>query len=682
EGSGLNLNFDQSKITQIALDPASSTWRWLSFDRDRQEKIPKDESILTWSQKFIADNSRNLGLELAELSSFDNTLYDPFPNQTYVTFTRQFQGIPVQSAFVQLIFSRDDTGWVLREVLNNSYGPIKLDSSSPSPISTEDAIASTGLNDLEFLSKRQIIQPKLGPDGSYEFRQATQFTLADKASDEKYSLTLANSDQSILEAMSSHSHVKQELSVETYKVSYVLKDQYAVPFAGVQVDNLKTDSKGIVDAPAATGKITLVGASGSVIDRTVNTTTTPYTFPVTFAATGKTTVTLANANPAALNAFVALNEVNSWVSQFLTPTQASLLTTGIVANVNVVGNPNTDGSKYCNAYFNGQTLTFFAQGVEGNTSCANTALIKDVMYHEWGHALDNIVGITTNPQFGGKITDNTFSEGIGDINANMAGGLPGLGLGFFLNNSTVYLRNANNLRSYPPAAGADSEIHTAGQIISGAFWDLRQNFVTLLGKIEGTKAAANLFYKHLLVTDRYIDSYQSILRLDDTDNNPATPSPNYCLINKAFANHGLTAGLVETDACTAKDPALTVRVDTDLGNGNLILIASSMGATKISFCEGKDVVCNSSGPKYLEFKPIQVANPLVQGPKLFFNAPGASSVQVKVEAGKSYTIASFGEKTVPSNPPVPTDKKEFLIGSKTISFGSRDTSKDLSQSLK
>ncbi|MCX6127914.1 MAG: hypothetical protein NTX25_02475, partial [Proteobacteria bacterium] len=177
EGSGLNLNFDQSKIVQITQDPASSTWRWLSFDRDRQEKIPKNESILTWSQKFIAENSRNLGLEPAELSSFDNTLYDPFPNQTYVTFTRQFQGIPVQSAFVQLIFSHDDTGWVLREVLNNSYGPIKLDSSSPSPISTEEAIASTGLNDLEFLSKRQIIQPKLGPDGIYEFRQATQFTL-------------------------------------------------------------------------------------------------------------------------------------------------------------------------------------------------------------------------------------------------------------------------------------------------------------------------------------------------------------------------------------------------------------------------------------------------------------------------------------------------------------------------
>ena len=42
----------------------------------------------------------------------------------------------------------------------------------------------------------------------------------------------------------------------------------------------------------------------------------------------------------------------------------------------------------------------------GNDRCANTGLIADVIYHEWGHGLDANTG---------GIHDGAFSEGLGTL---------------------------------------------------------------------------------------------------------------------------------------------------------------------------------------------------------------------------------------------------------------------------
>jgi hypothetical protein len=41
------------------------------------------------------------------------------------------------------------------------------------------------------------------------------------------------------------------------------------------------------------------------------------------------------------------------------------------------------------------------------------ALVKDVIYHEGGHGLDDFTG--PGSRFGGGMTDSAFSEAIGDI---------------------------------------------------------------------------------------------------------------------------------------------------------------------------------------------------------------------------------------------------------------------------
>ncbi len=188
--------------------------------------------------------------------------------------------------------------------------------------------------------------------------------------------------------------------------------------------------------------------------------------------------------------------------------------------------------------------------------------------------------------------------------------------------------------------------------------------MALYGTEEGTNRAANFFFKHLLVTDRYIDSYASLLRLDDNDNNPATPSPSYCAINKAFGKHRLLgAATLEGPSCVDQDQGLKVRVDVDNGDGTLNLIASSFGASSIAFCPGKVTSCPADANTVVfAAKAVDLT---ASETKKFYQAAGT----VKVKAGEMYTLIS-------------RDSTGAAVGLKTMSFGKRDQAADLSKTLK
>ncbi len=658
-GSTLNLAGNDRGMFSLAVDPAADIWHSALFDTAQQSVLPLETSLLDWSKNYIATHKAELGLDVSELVNFKNTLYEPFPDQTYVTFQRQFEGQEVRGAFVQFIFVRGADGYRLREILNSSYGPITLRSSTTQPVSAQAAVEATGISSLEALWQKSLIYPQLGADGRYEFRLATEFELADKSLGDNYKVILDNDTQAILAANSHRHHVKQQLTMETFKNSYIQNQLVVEPMAGVRIDTLVADAAGTVDTALTQATVTLTSAKGPVVSLTGNQqNTAPYTFPVTFAAGGVTKVVASpTVDSAALNAFAALLEVNEWVGRFLTPQQVPLLTTGIRTNVNMIG---PQQAPYCNAFFQPGSLNFFAQGAVGGTTCVNTALIKDVMFHEWGHALDFEVGVQAG------ITDRAFSEGIGDITATLAMGDPVVGRGFVLNQANSNVRTVDPAvpRVYPPANAAEAEEHSQGEIIGGTFWDLRRNLVALYGTEEGTNRAANFFFKHLLVTDRYIDSYASVLRLDDNDNNPATPSPSYCAINKAFGKHRLIgAATLEGPSCVDQDQGLKVRVDVDNGDGTLNLIASSFGASSIAFCPGKVTSCPADANTVVfAAKAVDLT---ASETKKFYQAAGT----VKVKAGEMYTLIS-------------RDSTGAAVGLKTMSFGKRDQAADLSKTFK
>jgi hypothetical protein len=665
-GSTLNLAGSDRGMFSLAMDPAADTWQSALFDTALQSVLPLETSLVEWSRSYIASHKAELGLDVSELVTFDNSLYEPFPDQTYVTFQRQFEGREVRGAFVQFIFSRGTEGYRLREILNSSYGPIALRSSVNESLNAQSAVDATGIPTLEAFWQKSLIYPQLGADGRYEFRLATEFELKDDKLGEAYKVIVDNDTQGILAAQSHRHHIKQQVVMETFKNSYIRKETVIDPMAGARIDTLTADATGTVDINNPQATITLTSSKGPVVSLLGNQqNATPYSFPVTFAAGGVTKVVPGpNVDAAALNAYAALLEVNEWVGRFLTPQQAPLLVNGIRTNVNMIG---TGNAPYCNAFFTAGSLNFYAQGAVGGMTCPNTALIKDVMFHEWGHALDFEVGVVKN-----TITDGAFSEGIGDITATLAMGDPIVGRGFVLNNPDSLVRTVDPdpakgqpIRVYPPAPGAESEVHSQGEIIGGTFWDLRRNLVALYGTEEGTSRAANLFFKHLLVTDRYIDSYASVLRLDDNDNNPATPSPSYCAINKAFGKHRLIgAATLEGPSCVDQDQGLKVRVDLDNGDGTLNLIASSFGAASIAFCPGKVTSCPAD-PNTVLFTATEITGLTASETKKFYQAAGT----VKVKAGEMYTLIS-------------RDTAGAAVGRKTVSFGQRDQAADLSKTLK
>ena len=124
---------------------------------------------------------------------------------------------------------------------------------------------------------------------------------------------------------------------------------------------------------------------------------------------------------------------------------------------------NVDSS--CNAYYDrsDNTLNFFRSfsgSVSNDKSCPNTAY-RDVVFHEYGHAVDDELG---------GILDGAYSEGFGDGLSILITHSPLVGTDFY--GPGKNLRDARKVFLWP--AVKDSEIHEAGQCYSGFCWELTQ----------------------------------------------------------------------------------------------------------------------------------------------------------------------------------------------------------------
>ncbi len=110
----------------------------------------------------------------------------------------------------------------------------------------------------------------------------------------------------------------------------------------------------------------------------------------------------------------------------------------------------------CNANFDRVAINLYS----GGHGCANTGLLADVIYHEWGHALHwNTAGIE----------DDALAEGFGDIMSTVMTHSPLQGIGFYIA-SCGPISDISRNRSYP--RDKDLESHDEGAIISSTFWEL------------------------------------------------------------------------------------------------------------------------------------------------------------------------------------------------------------------
>jgi hypothetical protein len=177
----------------------------------------------------------------------------------------------------------------------------------------------------------------------------------------------------------------------------------------------------------------------------------------------------------------------------------------------------------CNAYWDGSSINFFEEG----GGCPNTARVAGVVYHEYGHGINDRQYMQAGSQWG--MTNGAMHEGLADVTAIYLQDESFVSPGWFI-------RDLDNNNRYPEHIV--NQVHSDGLILGGAMYDLRLAL--------GLEAARPYYhYARWGAPDdpdlgrASFEYFLEILVLDDDDSDLSNLTPNFELINDAFNAHGI-----------------------------------------------------------------------------------------------------------------------------------------------
>jgi cysteine-rich repeat protein len=257
----------------------------------------------------------------------------------------------------------------------------------------------------------------------------------------------------------------------------------------------------------------------------------------------------------------------------------------------------------CNAFSTGDDIHFFRK----SNQCENTARLADVVYHEFGHSLHNHAIIEGVGSF-----DGAMSEGMSDVLSMLITNDPGMGRGFFLSNAPMRNLDPAVDRRWPE--DANGQVHNDGQIIGGTMYDLRRALEAKLCEAAGYAKMLDIYYGVLQRSTDTPSSYAEALVADDDDGNLANGTPNQCVINAAFKQHGLADGEV-----TAAVPApvrdhfkISLEVPPATGDCPGPAIASAMVEWRTRGGSGGEVALSANGDLLEGAIPTQPTGTVVE----------------------------------------------------------------------
>ena len=217
----------------------------------------------------------------------------------------------------------------------------------------------------------------------------------------------------------------------------------------------------------------------------------------------------------------------------------------MVANVNIAQN--------CNAFFDGKAVNFY----QSSTQCQNTALISDVIYHEYGHRVHTAEIIEGVGDF-----DGAMSEGAADFLASSITGDHGMGRGFYYTDNALRDLDPDGMEwMWPTDIG---EIHHTGMIFGGVFWDLRKALIAELGDTAGIALTNKLYVATLRRAINIPTGLVEALLADDDDGNLSNGTPHECEIRNAWGRHGIrtaTGSIVAPGHLELNALAIGVRIN-------------------------------------------------------------------------------------------------------------------------
>ncbi len=270
----------------------------------------------------------------------------------------------------------------------------------------------------------------------------------------------------------------------------------------------------------------------------------------------------------------------------------------------------TDGS--CNAFYNGSSINFYANG----GGCPATAFFSDVVYHEYGHGLNNDVYAFFGDTYGFPGMDNGgLNEGYADVWGLSISFNPILGDGFSGPGSDVRRYDIDPKRYPEDLVG---QVHADGEIIAGAWWDYGvemgdpQEMVDLFTKaypaaIDGPDGDEGSVYRDILL---------EALIQDDDDADLSNGTPNDDEILTAFGIHGITllANVEVEHTETAQLAATPVTIEAELDIdfsiylGDFNIVWRPQGSSSWSTAPMGLV----SGPEYRVDLPAQAAGTILE----------------------------------------------------------------------
>ncbi|HUT78912.1 MAG TPA: hypothetical protein VM285_14540, partial [Polyangia bacterium] len=231
-------------------------------------------------------------------------------------------------------------------------------------------------------------------------------------------------------------------------------------------------------------------------------------------------------------------------------------------NVNQTDLDDDGVTDACNAWFDGTSLNTLMAGDLGyGYECNNTAMIGDILYHEYGHAFHY-----QSTLLGGMAFDEAVSEGFSDTMSVAITQDPIIAP--YFTTSGYAIRDLEPDKVWPQDQSED--VHATGLIVGGALWDLRKAFWEEWGTADGNAALDDIFAQVVRYTTDVPSLFEATLLADDDNGNLVDGSPNFCAIYDAYAPHGLTAGgqgriVIDHEQLAAiDDPSLPVTIAADV----------------------------------------------------------------------------------------------------------------------
>ena len=191
-----------------------------------------------------------------------------------------------------------------------------------------------------------------------------------------------------------------------------------------------------------------------------------------------------------------------------------------------------------NAYSNGDEVHFLAAG----DPSMRMAAAPMVLYHELGHSVNTLMYQQLGVNDG--MRNMVCQEGTADLHAAMIVDYPRMGTGVFADNENRVMRNLENGKTYPESM--TNEAHHDGQILSGAFWNLRK-----ATSLELVRHLSH-FAKYGLPDDpndgvAFSEWFLETLIADDDDGDLSNGTPHAKEIAEAFGRHHIGSGLFMKD---------------------------------------------------------------------------------------------------------------------------------------